>query len=127
MIGFYIQHKNDFSDRARYVFRQLAKMIGVQMVEVNEFGSSTTNLDLLIMYGDLLPIADESLPVIYIAQGDYSSSAALNHFDVKTMHTQDSDLPESIHYLFDATMPHLATPLYSDAKTSEVMISREKN
>jgi hypothetical protein len=125
MIGFYIQNKNNFSDKVRYVFRQLAKMIGVQMVEINDLSKSLDRIDLLFIYGDVLPVANTSLLVVFIAQSDYSQNAALNHFDVQSIETNIDGLPKSINYLFSAEIPQLPTPVYIDSKSSELMIGRD--
>ncbi len=125
MIGFFLQHKNAFREHARYTFRQLGKMIGVRMVEIDDPTNGLDYLDLLFIYGDSLPKTPKHIPIIFLAQTDYAQRAALTPHDVSHLKPVDSMWPESILYLFKKDIALRSRPLYVDEKSTDTLISRD--
>ena len=126
MIGYYIQNKDAFADKAHYVFQQLAQMTGLKMVQVSDISGSSFSTDVLWIYAPAMPSIKIDLPVLFCAQADYTHVASLSQHDVRLVDSVRPDLDDNNLYFFFRDIPHSPTPLYIDKQTSEVLISRDK-
>ena len=118
MIGYCIPNKNDFSEHARYTFRQMAKMIGVSMTEVHEIEDIPAQIDAVLVYGDQAPAVEVKAPLVFIAQSDYAVNISLTHHDVKILKSTRSELPVENVYFFLKEIDHLPQSLYDFASPS---------
>jgi hypothetical protein len=122
MIGYHLQHKNDFAEKASYVFQQIAKMIGLDFIYIDEISDIPESIDGLIIYGPAVPKKSE-LPTIYIAQSDYIQVAALSHQDIGTLMPKHKKFVQPARYLLSKEIPHLPTLLFVDQQTGQVLLS----
>ena len=124
MIAFYIQNKDEFREKARYVWRTLAKIMGLDWREVNAVNEAGGNAAALVIYGKSIPdAAPAGIPVVLIAQRD-DRSGALTAADVRGIESMQHHHPREIVSLFQSSLPPLPKPLYCDSETKSVMISR---
>ncbi len=121
MIGFFIEN-NKFA-AAEYTLRTVGRMIGVDLVPVNDVGDAGP-LAALIVYGRRIPKAvPKTLPTLLIAQGDYDRSKSLTGADVREMESLDDKKP-SAPYLFAGDVEPLPAALHRDAASKKTMVSR---
>ena len=126
MIAFYIQHKNEFSDKARYVWRSLAKMMGVDWREVDA-ADAAGDAAALVVYGAGMPQgAAAGLPVLLIAQSE-NPSATRTKSDVRRIQSMQHHHPAEIISLYQSAPEPLPKPLYCDSETKALVISRSEN
>ena len=121
MIGYFLQEKETFADRARYVLRQLARMMGVKMIEINDLVGPLPALDALLIYGRSMPSVKIELPIFFCAQADYDQAATLAPHDVRAIVTTEPDLPQKIINLFSGHIQPLQNSIYADEKSSQVL------
>ncbi len=124
MIGFFIENKQ-FS-AAAYTLRALGRMIGVDLVEVNDARDAGA-LTALIVYGRRIPESiPETLPTLLMAQDDYDRSKSLTAADVREIESLNDEAP-SLRYLFACDVEPLPVALYRDIASGKTMISRRAN
>ena len=127
MIGFYIQQKDEFLDRARYTWRTLSRMMGVDSVDIESL-DALNGISALVIYGDNIAASlPQEMPVILIARSDYRKSDSLTALDVRSIISMQHRHPKEIIALFESALAPLSKPLYCDEKSKTVMISRSSN
>lgn len=124
MIGFYLQHKNDFADRARYTLRTLCRMMGFEYTELNDLNSGTENVSLVMVYGTEMPNNQTDKPLLFIAQENYQQAESLTQNDVRYIQSVE-DSTNHIPYLFSLAQKPFEKVLYSDITSNEPKISLE--
>lgn len=124
MTDWCIQHQNEFSEAARYVFRTLGAMIGVEWRETNVPEAAG---NVLVYYGSEPPRT--ARPLIFIPQANASLAAKIAGSDVIRLECcgQDLRLPSENYAFFMMPTPLLDQPLYCDAVSSQPVISRYEN
>lgn len=127
MIGYYIQNKDSFAEQARYVFRQLTRMIGLKMAEVFDLSDTPAAIDAMFIYGISIPERKSEWPFIFIAQSNHGLNAALTPHDIGTIAAKRADMPQHILYLLSSEIAQLPRPLYVDRRTAETKISWDQN
>jgi hypothetical protein len=127
MISINLQCSEDFKPQAKYVFKTIFFVLGIDYTEIKNSEIESLQSKVLIHYGSQPIEVRDNVFLIHIKEVSSDERNVSSDLTELTSSGYSHDLPKRMAYLFKGDLPALKSPLYHTQKDNRVLISTSKN